>query len=160
MQGFQQEQHLNEQRTLFISVWLCLYGNMQVISKHSWFLSLEHGNVCEITFLKEKLTKLVFSPQKWKIGGKLKMYKFNRDVRTAMSASFLVLRQAGRERMSWSCWRRDLGVDRRKNALLIALMWRRISQKELQGFGQYSFYQHSLSTFWGFLVLCLILSQS
>lgn len=64
MQGFPQEQHLYEQSTLFISVWLCPYSNMWVTSQQLWFVSLVHGSVCEITVLKEKLTKLAFSPQK------------------------------------------------------------------------------------------------
>lgn len=49
--------------------------------------------------MKEKLTKLAFSPQKGKVEGKFKMYKFNRDGRTALSASLLGLLRADRERM-------------------------------------------------------------
>lgn len=53
-----------------------------------------------VTFLKEKLTNLTLSPQKWKGEGKFKMYKFNRDGRIALSVSLLGLLRAGRERMS------------------------------------------------------------
>lgn len=43
----------------------------------------------------------------WKIEGRFNMYKFNRDIRMAISA--LPCFSSEQEKMSWSCWRRDWG---------------------------------------------------
>lgn len=53
-----------------------------------------HVEMFEITFLKEKLTKLgLCSPQNGRLRADFKMYKFNWGLRIAVSASYFSLEQ-------------------------------------------------------------------